>query len=127
MYAGKRAFQYITLSNLGQVLFTWHEFCVLAFLVARLLHACACPLVSWWVGSCWWDAHQSNAVDDTCLCAGACSAAVTTDGQLLTWGQDAAAQPGGPGIPRPLSGLGEHVIVQARPMQHRQLRPTHAL
>ena len=46
--------------------------------------------------------------------AGACSAAVLADGQLLTWGQEAAARSGGQGIPRPLSGLGEHVVVQAR-------------
>ena len=40
------------------------------------------------------------------------------------WGQEAAAKPGGQGIPWPLRGLGEHVVVQARPMQLRQLRLT---
>ncbi len=44
---------------------------------------------------------------------GVCSAAVLTDGQLFTWGRDAGGA-GDKGIPRPLSGLGEHVFVQAR-------------
>lgn len=52
---------------------------------------------------------------------------MTANGQLLTWGQEAAAQPGGHSVPQPMSGLGEHVVVQARPLQHRQLRPARAL
>ena len=43
-----------------------------------------------------------------------CSAAVLTDGQLLTWGRDVGGADG-PGIPRPLSSLREHVFVQAWP------------
>jgi hypothetical protein len=45
---------------------------------------------------------------------GVCSAAVLTDGQLFTWGRDAGGAGDSQGIPRPLSGLGEHVFVQAR-------------
>lgn len=43
------------------------------------------------------------------------------DGQVLMWGRDAAA-PGGQGIPRPISGLGEHMVVQARALHHREHR-----